>query len=394
MFDSLLSSVISIDGDFETIHFFSADEGAKNQFNHQVEVYKTKAFEGDFYEILQRLVKIHKEKTSGNNRVALVLPDNLFFTDTIKVPVVQKKALKSSLGVAVEAIYKNANELKYKTFLLSQNKQVATFGVMGARKVILNKTVSAIEAEGFSVAEKTFSASAMVRGAVALNPKIKSATYLLVDVKEKTTHIAMVISGKTVGFFTLPFGFSSFKDSVVNSETTLFDHLAADLLVLNAKEKAKKKNLTVVDQNDEDDELDEELSEGDEDSGDTNDSAEDRKMGALFKRVNRKLPKFMIRPTPETEQGFIYENFRPIVKWSLEILRNNFDITASAEPKNVFVNMPSEYSFVFDKLKEEEAENGIAFAPLFTGEVNPQISANLELYGGLYLKKFNKTNNI
>ena len=58
---------------------------------------------------------------------------------------------------------------------------------MGARKVILNKTVSAIEAEGFSVAEKTFSASAMVRGAVAVNPKIKSATYLLVDVKEKTT---------------------------------------------------------------------------------------------------------------------------------------------------------------------------------------------------------------
>ena len=393
MLDSLLSSVISIDGDFETIHFFSAKKGAKNEFNHQVEVYKTRAFDGDFYELLQKVVKIHKEKNSGNNRVALVLPDNLFFMDTVKVPVVQKKALKSSLGVAVEAIYKNADELKYKTFPLAQNKQVATFGVMGARKDILNKTVSAIESEGFSIAEKTFSASAMVRGAVALNTKLKSATYLLVDVKEKITHIAMVISGKTIGFYTLPFGFSSFKDNLIVSETNLFDHLSADLLVLNAKEKAKKKNLTIVEDLEYDDEDFDEDGVGAE--SDANDGAdgEDRKKSALYKRVNRKLPKFMLRPDPETEQGFVYENFRYIVKWVLEILRNNSDITANAEPKNVFVNLPKEYSFVFDMVKEEESENGIPFLPLFTGEVAKDISSNLELYGGLYLKKFNKTNN-
>lgn len=391
MFDRLMSSVISVDADLETIHFYNAEKGNKGEVRHSVEVYKTKAFDGDFYELLKKVVKIHK----GNslNRAVLIMPDSTFFTDTIKIPVVNKKSMTSSLGVAIDAIYSNARDIKYKTFVLSQNKQVATYGVLGVRKEVLNKTISAIESEGVNIVGTTFATNSTVNGAIALNGKLKNSTYMLVDVKERQTRFALVISGRTCGFYSLPFGFSTFSDSVVNDELKLFDHFAADLLVLDSKEKAKKSQPTsskqaVGGENSlESADLDE--NEGQADEGDR----ESQRANFRFKRFNRKLPKYMLRDEPTTDEGYIYENFRPILKWTLELLKNNPDLTAVAEPKNVYVNMPNKYSFIFDKIKDE-GNLDVSILPLCNGDVNPDKALNLELFGGFYLKKFNKFNNV
>ncbi len=393
MFDRVLSSVISIDGDLETIHFYNALKGNKGEIKHNVEVYKTKAFDGDFFELLKNVIKIHKGSEANINRSVLVLPDNSFFTDTIKIPVVSKKNMVSSLGLAIDAIYNNARDLKYKTCLLSQNKQVATYGLVGIRKEILNKTISAIESEGVNVVGTTFASNSAVNGAIALNGKLKNSTYILVDVKQNKTIFAYVISGRTCGYYTLPFGYSSFSENFVNDELSLFDHFSADLTVYNSKEMAKKSQGATAKPISEAEILDKNPNNAD-DEGQAEEGEEGGQRSTFrFKRLNRKLPKYMLRPEPQCANDYVYENFRPIIKWTLELIKNNSELSAIAEPKNVYVNLPNKYSFVLDKIKAE-GDMGVSFVPLCYGEVSPDKTNNLELFGGFYLKKFNKFNNL
>ena len=113
--------------------------------------------------------------------------------------------------------------------------------------------------------------------------------------------------------------------------------------------------------------------------------------GKLRKKTPRKLPKYMQRPEPTEREGFVYENFRVFVKWTLEFIANNAGITSLGAPEAVYVNMPREFSFLYDMVNEEEEENGIRFAPL-AEEQNELVLKNLELYGGFFAKQMNKFN--
>ena len=208
----------------------------------------------------------------------------------------------------------------------------------------------------------------------------------MLDVKERYSRFSFVINGKTVGFYSLPFGLNALSDHSVKAEISLFDHTTADLAVLNATEKAKRKNLTTLD-----DELDDQdLTERGDDEDFEDDGAQ--KSGALFKRLNRKLPKFLQRPEPTSSEQFVYENFRPFLKWSLELVRNNSELLSFGMPETVLVNIPEKFHFLFPMLNEKASEHKISFAPLIS-EDSPEIQNNLELCGALFIKKLNKSNN-
>ena len=111
------------------------------------------------------------------------------------------------------------------------------------------------------------------------------------------------------------------------------------------------------------------------------------------KKPARKLPKFMLRPTPTNREGYMYENFRMFVKWTLEFIASNPGITALGAPEAVYVNMPEEYNFLYDMVNAEAEENGVVFAPLFTEAPDEVIKKNLELYGGFFTRQYNGVNN-
>ena len=112
-----------------------------------------------------------------------------------------------------------------------------------------------------------------------------------------------------------------------------------------------------------------------------------------YTRKIKKLPAFMMRPTPETPEGFIVENFRLFVKRALLVKMQNEQSGYMPVPQYVLVNMPEEYAFVIDEINKEE-DNGIPFRYFDPAkENNVQLTSNLDLYGALFISSFNKTHN-
>ncbi|MBR2938099.1 MAG: hypothetical protein IKB80_06395 [Oscillospiraceae bacterium] len=391
MFEAALTDVIAIDAATDTVHFYTAP-GSGRKDNHFTAGCNCQTFGEEFIEKFGKVLKAYRQKNpaAAMSKVSLVLPDYLFLTDTIDIPAVGKKAMESSLEVAIGAVYKNKNDLKYHTFPLAQNKQFATFGLVGMRKDLALGLTNICAANQISVQNITFAANAMVNGAMILNPKLKTGTFVLLNIQENNARVAFVNKGRTVGMYDLPFGHAMLYKTRLAAEDLLFDHATGQLLVLNAKEKAKAKQLTMMGE--------EVLADPDEGRKDI--PAEGQEDGEFeageSKKGGRKLPKFMQRETPTDREGFQYENFRIFMKWTLELIASNPSVTALGEIDGIYVNMPRDYMFLFGMANAEEEENGVKFLPMMAAagfDSNAAAARDLELFGGLYVKQFNKINN-
>lgn len=371
MFDSPISAVISVDTDGEALHFFT--EGVGQKPNVLSAGFRSNRFDEDFFQRFDKLLKgyIQKNSAAALAKTSIVLPDHIFLKDLVNVPTIGKRAMENSVELAVSTVYKNKKELKYVTYPLAQNKQFATYGLVGVRKDILEQLRAVCAANQVGVQNVTFAANAMVNGALTVNSKLKNATFLLLDVQEKSARFAFVNKGRTVGSYSLPFGANMLYKTRIAAEDLLFDHATAELLVLNAKEKAKAKQLTMM---------------GEEVLADTDEMAQED--GDEGGKSGRRLPKFMQRDVPHTSEGFVFENFRIFMKWALKLIAGNSNITALGDVDTVYVNVPSAYHFVFDMANAEAAESKVKFLPLSDGD-----KGNLEFLGALYTKQYNKVNN-
>ena len=173
----------------------------------------------------------------------------------------------------------------------------------------------------------------------------------------------------------------------------LFDHTMAELTVLNAQERAKAKKLSVLDGETigESLSLDEMVKLNKENEDDeTNENAEGEgtnstpKAKVMAKKTPRKLPLFMQRPIPETNEDIAKENFRVFVKWALSLIQTNKKLVDLGAPKFVCVNLPKTLQFVIDATNVEEVENGLPFMRFDLADENEDLAQNLELFGGLY----------
>lgn len=397
MFDSALSAVISVNTDNQTISFYADAGGSSRQ--HLAANYNSQPFDDTFFQKLDKILQGYRQKNPAVSlaKVSLILPDHVFFTDTVNVPALGKKAIENSLNLAIGAIYKNRNDLKLHTYPMTQNKQIATFGLVGARKDLLSRLTSVCETNHVGIQNITFAANAMVNGAFALNPKLKNGTFLLLDIKETTARLAFVNKGRTVGSYSLPFGYSMLYKTRLAAEDLLFDHTSGELLVLNAKEKAKAKQLTVTGEEVLVDEDAEDLLNVPQANTEAEDSdLFDSETYIDGKRAGRKLPKFMLRDTPTDRDGFVFENFRIFMKWTLDLIATNSDITSQGAIDTVYVNLPRSFNSLYDMVNAEADENKVKFAPLLTGASFDNSSAyarDLELFGGFYVRQFNKINN-
>ena len=210
------------------------------------------------------------------------------------------------------------------------------------------------------------------------------------------SRFSFVVDGKVMGYYHLPFGLEFLKNPKLVQEDMLFDHSYGELTVLNAREKAKSKKLTVMG-------FEAEAEENVSAEGDGLDEYRDLDVAdnsvntratvkTFVKKSPRNLPKFMQREKPETEEGIACENFRVFVKWALTLIGGNEKITEVGKPEFVCVNLPSDLDFVIDAANEEAEENGISFVQLPYDPENEEVFANLELYGGLVPNQINATN--
>lgn len=418
LINSSVSTVVGIDTDREIIHVYSKNKG---KLSHVMHNYKARPFTSEFYGKLSAILAQHKQDHPDHNlqRVSVVVSDSAVLTDTINIPVISKKAMDNSLAASISNLYGNSSDLKFNRVLAAQVKQVATYAISAMRKEILVNIQKACGEQQVNVTNVTYAASAATNAAMTLSPRLKNASFILLDIKEESTRIIFVVKGKTLGVYPLPFGYKILYKTRISPEDLLFDHSTSELIVLNAKEKAKAKALTMADEeeivapaeedaeassiveedddwleilpprpkleDEEDEELEAELMAEEE--------SESEFISKGRKKTPRKLPKFMLRPTPTNREDFMYENFRIFMKWTLESIASNPAIINLGAPEAVYVNMPDEYSFLYEKANLEVEDNGVRFVPMIIGEKKEIVVKNLELYGGFYTKQLNKFNN-
>lgn len=412
-----LESVIGIDTDREIIHFYITEGGNKGSINYQMQGYKAKPFSPEFYDKLGNILAQYREDHPNHamQKVSIVLSDSAALIDTVNLPVINKKAMDSSLNASLSNLYGNSSDLKFNRVLALQAKNIATYAVSAVRKDILLHLYKTCSEHQIGISNITYASAATTNAAFSFNPKIKNDSFVILDIKEEFAKIILVVKGKTLGFYTLPFGYKILYKTRVAPEDLLFDHSYGELVVLNAKERAKAKALTMAEEelkvssaepasteeNDEDEiepfirpKAEEEDDEDDfEEISEEESEAEMEFISRNRKKAPRKLPKFMLRQIPTNREGFMYENFRVFIKWTLEFIAGNTAITSLGAPSAVYVNMPEEYSFLYDMTNLEVEDNGLPFLPLSTELDSDVIKKNLELYGGFFAKQFNSFNN-
>lgn len=391
-------TTIAIDTEHSAFHFYSMPGSGSATITHTVKNYGGGHFDDEFFGKFKDAVAdfVAENPADGVRKVSVILPDTAVLTDTVKIPTMRGFGqTKKTLDITLGGLYRNYADLHIISRVAAKNKQYVTYAITAVQKRVVTSIYAACSENKLLVDTLTFASNATVGGATIINPKLKNASYLLLDLKDTYARFTFVAYGKTIGYYILPFGLEFLRKPKVVQEDMLFDHSYAELSVLNAREKAKSKRLTVMAMESvaEDESAEDEQVEADEpiqEEENAEEAAENMIVQPslkMFTRKARRLPNFMQRDIPETAEGILYENFRVFVKWALTLIASNEKLTQIAKPEFVCVNMPQELAHVLDTVNEETEENGISFTALPISDFDSNVTANLELYGGLFPKQ-------
>ena len=410
MREKSFDTVIALDTVKGEMHFYCRSDDEKKTITYFAAACKdaplSDAFAARLADAIAKFRESHPEVAL--QKASLVLSDDNVITDTVNLPLIGKRAIDASLNASLTNLYGEKN-IKFNRTLALQNKQFATYAVAGMRGELLIRLQESFSANDVEIGSVTFASAAAAGAATVQNPKLLNASFVLLDMKNDMTRIVLVAGGKPLGFYTLPFGASVLNAEAFTPEDMLFSHPSAELLVLNANEKAKAKTLTraddflslpITEDEDEDAPAPTEATDATADAENDDDDFEEEEeaahgptvlTGKIRKKTPRVLPKFMQREIPTEREGILFESFRVFVKWALELIASNASITALGAPEAVYVNMPRAFDFLYERVNAEAEENGIRFLPL-SGDADALITENLELYGGFFTPQIHKLN--
>lgn len=371
----------------------------------------------------------HFDKTFA---IHLVLPDRLVATDIITVPTLSMQKTIDALDMQIGELYRFAPDYKFNKILLTSNKSNSTFELIMVNKDKINAIYKAFSALKLYVKECTYAASAALNAVFALRPRTRKQSFLFLDIKSKSARISVCGNGNAIGWSEIPFGLDYLSDKTVNIEANVIRNDIPYLAIVNATRLAKKGKISIVrDEMAESDLLSDSASEFC-DIADARDDAEpipqeaDRSVGdkteksesealplddgaTISESINaaqleknktedfsarkfKKLPALLKRPQPLTPAGYVYENFRAFIKRCLLVKMQNEQSEYLPVPSFVLVNMPEEYASLIDEANKEK-DNGIEFRFFDPSkENNVQLTSNLDLFGVLYTKSYNKPN--
>ena len=362
--------------------------------------------------------------------LTVVLPASLVTFDIITIPTMSKSQMESAFKAEIKNQYKNAEELKISPQIFYTNKKSTAYLLTVTKKGLIDGIRETFAKHSMPVTTLTFAPAAAAGALFELRPKVKKDNLLFVDIKENSTLLVLTEKDRILGFSELPFGQDILKPNKVVGENTIYGDDVAELAVLNAKESARAKQLTksiitISDEeySDEDDEetgvrpaaapADEETAElatatgeipamnmenlseeemlkliGELQAEDAAGTAPVHSEKTLTKKEGRKLPKFMQRELPEDERGFIYENFRYILKRILLFIRQCRLTEGMPVPDYTVLKLPVQFAFLLERVNAEEDSHMkfLYFDP--SVEKNPELTGNLSAYGGYFAGTF------
>lgn len=210
---------------------------------------------GEWEKILAEGLPEYMSKQSFDQSFAvhLVLPDGVIGADVFNVPTLQRAKMETALETSLKDLYFFYNDYKFNKAIVSSNKTNTTFEVIMASKSLLNRVYKALGELKLYVKNATFAANATVNAALALRPKNKKQSFIMLDISPESARVIAVSGGQTVGWKQLKFGYNVFAYEKVMIENNIVFNDIAQIAVINATEKAKKKKMTEQIEEDEDD---------------------------------------------------------------------------------------------------------------------------------------------
>lgn len=485
-------------------------ESASVEYLH----FTSRIFTDEFFEEAQKLLEecFAKKPSLLNLPAYVILPDQAVGFETFNLPNMQRAKMMQAMDAELSNLYETRyRNKKINRFVLAQNKQYTTVGAIYFDKKLIAQIYKLLTDVKVFPRQTTYSGNALMNCVYSFMPKTRGKSFVFADMHLDYTEIAISSKGKTLGVAVIPHGTSLIKSDKVELEYMRTDHEVGEIAVINAREVAKAKALTLSvddeaavdlsvipegatisdyavdaaaqaneysgtqaaarDGEGDDEEEEEQPSQGaavpetgaaeepdvretDEDAasvraaeadnasvltapaseegeepasdgegapdgGETPDgegaeensefyeSEEDEakrlaeiartklKKTKVYRKMPKRYPKFMVRPTPETEEGFRYENFRIIMKWILLYARQAELSEYTSSPEFILVNMPPELYSLLDMANAEQKESGgLEFRPFSAADkLSAEIKGNLNLYGCLFAKHFNKIHN-
>lgn len=407
MSKSEFTTIVYIDDDSRTVHIGYMTAGDINTFTEESFSYKSRSFDKEFFTNLKSILEKHSAKhpSAQNADAIIVVPDSCISTDVVSMPTMRKMQVNQALDVLIRDLYKNSSSLKINHTVINQNKQYTSFGISIMNQATLSALYAVCATCKMTPRFVINRASAATNALQSINPKANGETCVFLDIKQEKGYFSLINRGRTAGFYSVPFGYNILQKSRLAAEDMLFDTPDADLLIVNAIEKAKAKQLSMMESDSAtqtakamniDLEIDEELSEEEADEIEETEETEERQdifnnpsqeeaqtIKVLPKKTPRKLPKFMQRETPSGEQQYAFENFRLFMKWALNLIQQNKQLLGE-QVENVYVNMPKELDYLFDIANGEEEENGVKFVSADSGKTKQIILKNMEIYGAFF----------
>ena len=395
------------------IKIMNADKlhaAAGAEYLHFNERIFTKEFFAEAAELLSDYFT--RKPTLRNLQAYVILPDEAVGLETFNIPNMNRTRMAQALEAELNNLYEGRQKSrKINKFLLKRGKQYSTFGAIYFDKDLVAEIYKLLTRVKVFPCATTYSGNALINSAFAYMPRTRGKSFLFADIHLDHTEIALASKGRTLGFASLPHGTALLKTDKVEQEYMCTDHEAGELAVINARETARAKALTLSEEDASDgipegatieDYAVTEAEEGTaQPSAAEGGEGEETPVGAhlnkakVYRKMPRRYPKFMQRPLPETPEGFQYENFRIIMKWILLYARQASLTEYMTAPEFILVNMPKELYFLLDMANTEQKEAGTPrFLPFAAADkLSPDLKGNLNLIGGLYENKFNKDGN-
>ena len=388
------ATVISIEPRDKTIHCYSSVDS--KHIRHCVQTFKGQFFDGNFAKQFTRaLGEFIKVCPIATNNINIVLPNSAIMIDFLDIPTLNVAATKNNINLTANALYKNFSSLKHYYFPVKQDKSNSTYCVTGVKGEILNAIKAACLSRKFQIKNITYNAQSILNAAMIFHPRMKTTACIVVDIKDNFTTFVFGINGKVVGYYSLSFGLNILNAINVVPEDMIHQHHVAEAVIGEAKMKMTRHD-------DDEEEEDEKSSEGNAeffaelervlDGGTPNPpkEAKEDKKPETNEKTPRVLPEYMRRPAPQTKAELVYENFRIFVKWSLLLNRHINKFKPYFKPRAIYVNMPSEFGYLFNMVNAEKAENEITFASVSRPQEKNTVLRDIELYGAIDAKHMDK----
>ncbi|MCD7729361.1 MAG: hypothetical protein LUI60_05545 [Clostridia bacterium] len=418
---------IGFDKKNKNIRILKADKGSEvdaYSLRFQATLF-SEQFIGEFQSLLTEFIA--SNNIPRNTSAYLVMPDSTVGFETFDLPYMNKTKMLKALETELTNEYgTNLKDKKISRFVITSTHQFTTYGVVIFDRNIIMKLNKVLYDVKLFPRAATYDGNSVVNSVLHFMPRSRGKSFVVADIRKDCTEIAVCSRGKTMGVANIPHGTDIINSPEVCDEYSVTDHTAADIAVINAREIAKAKTLTMSEEEQPASEVAEETSPVTEETvkadvtdvkpDETEDELEDEDFteeeavleqpvqeqfvlpnapkSKVYRKTKRRLPKFMQREVPETPEGIAYENFRIILKWILLYARQAHMTEYLNDPEYIVINLPEELHYLIDMANEEQGEGGVPIRQLKGTEKRPAvITANMDLYGASFTGSYNHNHN-